>query len=155
MESRMMRKYHVRFGDEQLYQRVTVQFYGGKIARSAGTSAQIIAKQGHFVILRLPSGEIRMVLRNCWATIGEVGNAEINNIRLGKAGRKRWLGWRPHVRGSAMNPCDHPHGGGEGKAPIGRACPVTPWGKPTLGKKTRKNKKYSNEFILRRKSYLK
>ena len=123
---------------------------GGKIARSAGTSAQIIAKQGHFVILRLPSGEIRMVLRNCWATIGEVGNAEINNIRLGKAGRSRWLGWRPHVRGSAMNPVDHPHGGGEGKSPIGRPSPVTPWGKPTLGKKTRKNKKYSNEFILRR-----
>ena len=123
---------------------------GGKMARSAGTSAQIIAKQGHFVILRLPSGEIRMLLRNCWATIGEVGNAEINNIRLGKAGRSRWLGIRPHVRGSAMNPCDHKHGGGEGKSPIGMPSPVTPWGKPTLGKKTRKNKKYSNEFILRR-----
>nr|UIB38835.1 ribosomal protein L2 [Trentepohlia sp. YN1242] len=127
---------------------------GGKMARSAGTSAQIIAKQGYFVILRLPSGEIRMVLRNCWATIGEVGNAEINNVRIGKAGRMRWLGFRPHNRGSSMNPklVDHKHGGGEGKAGIGRPGPVTPWGKPTLGKKTRIKKKYSNEFILRRRA---
>lgn len=124
---------------------------GGKIARSAGTSAQLIARESGFVRLRLPSGETRLVPQTCWATIGQVGNVEAGNKKLGKAGRKRWLGYRPTVRGSAINPVDHPHGGGEGRCPIGRIHPVTPWGKPRLGVKTRCQKKYSNLFILRRK----
>jgi large subunit ribosomal protein L2 len=123
---------------------------GGQLARSAGTAAQIIAKEGNFVTLRLPSGEVRLVSKNCWASIGQVGNVEISNLTLGKAGRKRWLGKRPKVRGVVMNPVDHPHGGGEGRAPIGRSHPVTPWGRPALGQRTRKSKKYSNRFILRR-----
>jgi large subunit ribosomal protein L2 len=123
---------------------------GGQLARSAGTVAQIVAKEGYFVTLRLPSGEIRLVSKNCWATIGQVGNPEVGNLTLGKAGRKRWLGGRPKVRGVVMNPVDHPHGGGEGRAPIGRSRPVSPWGRPALGQRTRASKKYSNRFILRR-----
>lgn len=124
---------------------------GGQLARSAGTSAQIMAKEGSYVTLRLPSGEFRMVHQNCRATIGQVGNLEHENIVVGKAGRSRHLGKRPHVRGVAMNPVDHPHGGGEGKAPVGRPSPVTPWGKPTLGTKTRK-KKASDRLIVRRRA---
>jgi large subunit ribosomal protein L2 len=123
---------------------------GGQLVRAAGTVAQIVAKEGTWVTLRLPSGEVRLVSQNCWATIGRVGNIEAFNLRLGKAGRKRWLGRRPHVRGSAMNPVDHPHGGGEGRAPIGRSRPVSPWGKPSLGAKTRKQKKFSAALILQR-----
>jgi large subunit ribosomal protein L2 len=123
---------------------------GGQLARSAGTLVEILAKEGNFVTVRLPSKEIRLISKNCWATIGQVGNVEAYNITLGKAGRTRWLGIRPTVRGSVMNPVDHPHGGGEGRAPIGRSRPVTPWGKPALGKLTRKPKKYSNLFILRK-----
>ncbi len=123
---------------------------GGQIVRAAGTSAQVVAKEGNFVTLRLPSSEMRMVRRECYATIGQVGNADARNVSLGKAGRKRWTGRRPEVRGSVMNPVDHPHGGGEGRAPIGRSGPVTPWGKPALGAKTRKKKKLSNALIVRR-----
>lgn len=123
---------------------------GGQIARAAGTSVQIIAKEGKNITGRLPSGEIRFISKNSWGTIGQVGNAEINNLTIGKAGRNRWLGKKPRVRGVVKNPVDHPHGGGEGRAPIGRSRPVTPWGKPALGKKTRKIKKYSNNLILRR-----
>ncbi|MDI3533697.1 MAG: large subunit ribosomal protein [Thermosediminibacterales bacterium] len=124
---------------------------GGQIARSAGSSAQLMAKEGGYANLRLPSGEVRLVRLECRATIGQVGNVTHENITIGKAGRSRWIGRRPHVRGSAMNPVDHPHGGGEGRAPIGRKSPVTPWGKPTLGAKTRKKKK-SDKLILRRRS---
>jgi large subunit ribosomal protein L2 len=123
---------------------------GGQLARAAGSLAQIVAKEGGFVTLRLPSGEVRLVSRNCWATVGQVGNFEAINIQVGKAGRKRWLGRRPKVRGVVKNPVDHPHGGGEGRAPIGRSRPVTPWGKPALGQKTRKPKKYSSRLIIRR-----
>jgi large subunit ribosomal protein L2 len=123
---------------------------GAQLARSAGALVEILAKEGNFVTIRLPSKEIRLISKNCWATIGQVGNVEAYNITLGKAGRMRWLGVRPTVRGSVMNPVDHPHGGGEGKAPIGRTRPVTPWGKPALGKITRKPKKYSNIFIIRK-----
>lgn len=123
---------------------------GGQIVRSAGTSAKILAKDGNFVTLRLPSKEIRLVRKNCFATIGEVGNNDAFLIQSGKAGRSRWLGKRPTVRGSAMNPCDHPHGGGEGRAPIGRTQPLTPWGKTALGIKTRKTKKSTNSYILYR-----
>ena len=123
---------------------------GGQIIRSAGTSAQVVAKDGNFVTLRMPSGEVRLVHNRCYATIGEVGNAENKNLVLGKAGRSRWLGIRPTVRGVVMNPCDHPHGGGEGRSPIGRARPVTPWGKPALGIKTRRNNKYSDFCIIRK-----
>lgn len=123
---------------------------GGQIVRAAGTSAQLVAKEGNFVTLKLPSSEVRMVRKDCYATIGQVGNAEKRNTSLGKAGRTRWLGRRPQVRGSVMNPCDHPHGGGEGRAPIGRSGPVTPWGKPALGKKTRKKGKGSDSLIVRR-----
>lgn len=122
---------------------------GGQMARAAGTSAQILAKEGNYVTLRLPSGEMRMVLDRCTATVGQVGNVDHNNIRFGKAGRKRWLGIRPAVRGSAMNPNDHPHGGGEGRSPIGMPGPKSPWGKPTLGKRTR-GKKPSDKYIVRR-----
>lgn len=120
---------------------------GGQFVRAAGTVAQIVAKEGAFVTLRLPSGEIRLIPKECWATIGQVGNIESINIRIGKAGRNRWLGKRPHVRGSVMNPVDHPHGGGEGRCPIGHARPLSPWGKPALGKKTRRTKKYSDAYI--------
>jgi len=120
---------------------------GGQIVRSAGTAAQLLAKEGVYAHLRLPSGEVRLVRRECMATIGQVGNVEHGNIKLGKAGRSRWLGRRPHTRGSAMSPRDHPHGGGEGKSPIGMPSPKTPWGKPTLGKKTRRNKA-TGKYIL-------
>jgi large subunit ribosomal protein L2 len=123
---------------------------GGQIVRSAGATAQVVAKEGDYVTLKLPSGEIRMLRRECYATIGQVGNVEARNLSDGKAGRTRWKGKRPHVRGSVMNPVDHPHGGGEGRAPIGRSGPVTPWGKPTLGAKTRKRNKPSNAMIVRR-----
>lgn len=122
---------------------------GGQIVRAAGTSAQVVAKEGNYVTLRLPSTEVRMVRRECYATIGQVGNTDARNITLGKAGRKRWKGRRPEVRGSVMNPVDHPHGGGEGRAPIGRSGPVTPWGKPALGAKTRNKKKASSALIVR------
>ena len=123
---------------------------GGQLVRAAGAYAQIVAKEGQFVTIKLPSGEVRLFRQECYATIGQVGNIEHSNIAIGKAGRSRWLGKKPRVRGVAMNPVDHPHGGGEGKSPIGRIQPVTPWGKPTLGVKTRKSKKYSNSYILRR-----
>ncbi len=122
---------------------------GGQIARSAGSAAQLAAKEGKYGHLRLPSGEVRLILLDCRATIGQLGNLEHENIRIGKAGRSRWLGRRPAVRGAAMNPVDHPHGGGEGKAPIGMKSPVTPWGKPTLGYKTRKKRKASDQYIVR------
>lgn len=122
---------------------------GGQMARAAGTAAQLVAKEGNYATLRLPSGEIRRVNVKCRATIGQVGNVEHSNIKLGKAGRKRHMGWRPTVRGSAMDPASHPHGGGEGKAPIGLPGPKTPWGKPALGKKTR-GRKPSDKFIVRR-----
>lgn len=123
---------------------------GGQIVRAAGASAQLMAREGGFATLRLPSGEIRMVHEACRATIGQVGNIDHENITIGKAGRSRWLNKRPHVRGVVMNPVDHPHGGGEGKSPIGLKSPVTPWGKPTLGYKTRKKKKASNKYIVKR-----
>ncbi|TVQ05978.1 MAG: 50S ribosomal protein L2 [Leptolyngbya sp. DLM2.Bin27] len=123
---------------------------GGQMVRSAGAGAQVVAKEGDYVTLKLPSTEVRMVRRECYATIGQVGNADVRNVSLGKAGRKRWLGRRPEVRGSVMNPVDHPHGGGEGRAPIGRSGPVTPWGKPALGYKTRKKNKDSDKYVVRR-----
>ncbi|MCX8032009.1 MAG: 50S ribosomal protein L2 [Thermoleophilia bacterium] len=124
---------------------------GGQIARAAGTSAQVMAKEGNYAVLRLPSGEMRMIHLDCRATVGEVGNAEHENLVVGKAGRKRWLGVRPGVRGTTMNPVDHPHGGGEGSTPPGRPS-VTPWGKPTHGHKTRKANKPSNKYIVRRRN---
>ena len=124
---------------------------GGELARSAGTSAQILGREGAYVMIRLSSGEQRKVLGTCMATVGEVGNEDASLVKLGKAGRKRHMGIRPTVRGSVMNPNDHPHGGGEGRAPIGRKAPVTPWGKPALGYKTRK-KKQSDKFIVRRRN---
>ena len=130
-----------------------VELYPGKgaqLARSAGTMAQLMGKENNMAMIRLPSGEMRNVPLNCMATIGQVGNVEHENVKIGKAGRKRHMGWRPTVRGSVMNPCDHPHGGGEGKSPIGRPGPVTPWGKPALGYKTRKNHKASDKFIVKR-----
>lgn len=125
---------------------------GAQLVRSAGSSAQLMAKEGNYATLRLPSGEMRYVRIECRATIGTVSNATNDIINLGKAGRKRHMGWRPTVRGSVMNPNDHPHGGGEGKSPVGRPSPVTPWGKPALGYKTRKNKKYSDRFIIKRRN---
>jgi large subunit ribosomal protein L2 len=125
---------------------------GGQIVRAGGTSAKILAKEGDYVTLRLPPKEIRLIRKECLATIGEVSNNDAFLVQSGKAGRTRWLGKRPTVRGSVMNPCDHPHGGGEGRAPIGRSRPLTPWGKPALGMKTRKTKKASNAYILRRRS---
>ena len=125
---------------------------GGQLIRSAGTSAQILGKEGRFVTLRMASGEVRKILGTCKATIGVVGNDEYNLVNLGKAGRSRWLGIRPTVRGSVMNPNDHPHGGGEGKSPVGRPSPMTPRGKMALGVKTRKSKKSSNKLIIRRKN---
>jgi large subunit ribosomal protein L2 len=123
---------------------------GGQIVRAGGTSAKILAKEGNYITLRLPSKEIRLVRKECFATIGEVSNNDAFLVKSGKAGRTRWLGKRPTVRGSVMNPCDHPHGGGEGRAPIGRTRPLTPWGKPALGMKTRKKKNLSDAYILRR-----
>ncbi len=125
---------------------------GGQLARAAGNSAQLMAKEGAYALLRLPSGELRNVPVSCMATVGQVGNTDHENVKVGKAGRKRHMGWRPTVRGSVMNPCDHPHGGGEGKAPIGRPGPVTPWGKPALGYKTRKTKKTSDKLIVKRRN---
>ena len=125
---------------------------GAQLVRSAGLGAQLMAKEGKYAHVRLPSSEMRLVSVNCKATIGKVGNSEHENIKLGKAGRTRWLGKRPEVRGSVMNPNDHPHGGGEGRAPIGRSGPVTPWGKPALGYKTRNKKKASNKFIVKRRN---
>ena len=125
---------------------------GAQMVRSAGNGAQLMAKEGNYAQVRLPSGEVRMVRINCRATIGEVGNIEHANIQIGKAGRKRHMGWRPTVRGSVMNPNDHPHGGGEGRAPIGRKGPVTPWGKPALGYKTRNKHKDSSKYIVRRRN---
>jgi len=132
-----------------------VELYPGKgaqLARSAGVMAQLIAKEGGKALLRLPSGEMRYVPGECMATIGQVSNIEHENVHLGKAGRKRHMGWRPTVRGSVMNPCDHPHGGGEGKSPIGRPGPVTPWGKPALGYKTRKTHNRSDKYIVKRRN---
>ncbi len=123
---------------------------GGKMVRAAGQSAQLMAKEEKYSHVRLPSGEMRLVLTRCRATIGTLGNAEHENIKIGKAGRKRHMGIRPTVRGSVMNPVDHPHGGGEGRAPVGHAGPMTPWGKPALGYKTRKKNKQSNKFIVKR-----
>lgn len=122
---------------------------GGQMVRAAGNSAQLMAKEGDYAQVRIPSGEVRMVRIECRATIGQVGNLDHENITIGKAGRKRHMGIRPTVRGSVMNPCDHPHGGGEGRAPIGRPAPVTPWGKPALGYKTRKKNKASDKYVVR------
>ena len=123
---------------------------GGKLVRTAGQSAQLMAKEGKYAHVRLPSGEMRLILARCRATIGVIGNADHENVKIGKAGRKRHMGWRPEVRGSVMNPVDHPHGGGEGKAPVGHSGPMTPWGKPALGYKTRKKNKQSDKFIVKR-----
>ena len=125
---------------------------GAQLVRSAGNAAQLMAKEGRYAQVRLPSGEVRMILVVAKATIGQVGNIDYSNMSIGKAGRKRHMGVRPTVRGSVMNPCDHPHGGGEGKSPIGRPGPVTPWGKPALGYKTRKKKNKSDKFIVRRRN---
>ena len=125
---------------------------GGQLVRSAGSAAQLMAKENGMALLRLPSSELRNVPDSCIATIGQVGNTDHENVKIGKAGRKRNMGWRPTVRGSVMNPCDHPHGGGEGKSPVGRPGPVTPWGKPALGYKTRKKHKQSDRLIVRRRN---
>lgn len=124
---------------------------GGQVARSAGVAAQLLAKEGPYAQVRMPSGEVRLVSQQCMATVGQVGNPDHANVKLGKAGRKRWMGWRPTVRGSAMTPRDHPHGGGEGRSPIGMPGPKTPWGKPTLGFKTRRNKA-TDKYIVRSRS---
>jgi large subunit ribosomal protein L2 len=132
-----------------------VELYPGKgaqLARAAGNMAQLMAKENNMALLRLPSGELRNVPISCMATIGQVGNIDHENVKIGKAGRKRNMGWRPTVRGSVMNPCDHPHGGGEGKSPVGRPGPVTPWGKPALGYKTRKTHNRSDKFIVKRRN---
>ncbi len=132
-----------------------IELYPGKgaqLARSAGNMAQLMAKENGMALLRLPSSELRNVPAACMATVGQVSNPEHSNVNYGKAGRKRHMGWRPTVRGSVMNPCDHPHGGGEGKSPIGRPGPVTPWGKPALGYKTRNKKNRSNKYIVKRRS---
>ena len=123
---------------------------GGQLARAAGIMAQLMAKENGYALVRLPSGELRNLPQSCKATIGQVGNIDHENVKIGKAGRKRHMGWRPTVRGSVMNPVDHPHGGGEGKSPVGRPGPVTPWGKPTLGYKTRKKSLASDKFIVKR-----
>jgi len=125
---------------------------GGQLVRSAGAQAQLMAKEGGMAQVRLPSGEVRYIRMNCLATIGQVGNIEHDTVKIGKAGKKRHMGIRPTVRGSVMNPCDHPHGGGEGKSPIGRPSPVTPWGKPALGYKTRKKKNRTDKFIVKRRN---
>ncbi|MBS5659803.1 MAG: 50S ribosomal protein L2 [Clostridiales bacterium] len=132
-----------------------VELYPGKgaqLVRAAGNMAQLMAKEGAYALVRLPSGELRNVPVNCVATIGQVGNIDHENVSIGKAGRKRHMGWRPTVRGSVMNPCDHPHGGGEGKSPVGRPGPVTPWGKPALGYKTRAKHHRSDKFIVKRRN---
>ncbi len=122
---------------------------GGQLARAAGTSAQLLGREGKYATVRLPSGEVRRIHEDCMATIGQVGNTDHGNVKLGKAGRKRWMGWRPTVRGTAMDPNSHPHGGGEGRSPVGMPGPKTPWGKPALGKKTRRNKR-TDQYIVRR-----
>ncbi|MAS37650.1 MAG: 50S ribosomal protein L2 [Anaerolineaceae bacterium] len=122
---------------------------GGQLARAAGTSAQLLAKEGIYAQVRLPSGEVRLIHERCMATIGQVGNTDHGNIKLGKAGRRRWMGWRPSVRGTAMDPASHPHGGGEGRSPVGMAGPKTPWGKPALGKRTRVSRR-TDRYIVRR-----
>ncbi len=124
---------------------------GGQVVRSAGAAARLMVKEGDYALVRLPSSEVRRIRGDCLATIGQIGNVDHQNIKLGKAGRKRWLGWRPTVRGSAMNPCDHPHGGGEGRSPIGMPGPKTPWGKPALGYRTRKAKASDKMIVKRRK----
>lgn len=132
-----------------------VELYPGKgaqLVRAAGNQAQLMAKEGEYALVRLPSGELRNIPARCMATVGQVGNIDHENVSIGKAGRKRHMGWRPTVRGSVMNPCDHPHGGGEGKSPIGRPSPVTPWGKPTLGYKTRAKHHRSDKFIVKRRN---
>lgn len=132
-----------------------VELYPGKgaqLVRSAGNMAQLMAREGAYALVRLPSGELRNIPANCMATVGQVGNTDHENVSIGKAGRKRHMGWRPTVRGSVMNPCDHPHGGGEGRSPIGRPGPVTPWGKPALGYKTRKKHHRSDKFIVKRRN---
>lgn len=132
-----------------------IELYPGKgaqLVRSAGNQAQLMAKEGAYALIRLPSGELRNVPVECMATVGQVGNTNHENVNIGKAGKKRHMGWRPTVRGSVMNPCDHPHGGGEGKSPIGRPGPVSPWGKPTLGYKTRKKHHRSDKFIVKRRN---
>jgi len=126
--------------------------YGAQLVRSAGTAAQLMAKEGDLAQVRLPSGEVRYVRTNCTACVGQVGNVDHENVHIGKAGRTRHMGIRPTVRGSVMNPCDHPHGGGEGRAPVGRPGPVTPWGKPALGYKTRKTKNRTDKFIVKRRN---
>ena len=126
--------------------------HGAQLVRSAGTAAQLMAKEGELAQVRLPSGEVRYIRTNCFACIGQVGNLDHENVHIGKAGRTRHMGIRPTVRGSVMNPCDHPHGGGEGRSPIGRSGPVTPWGKPALGYKTRKTKNPTNKFIVKRRN---
>nr|NP_050827.1 ribosomal protein L2 [Nephroselmis olivacea]Q9TL18.1 RecName: Full=Large ribosomal subunit protein uL2c; AltName: Full=50S ribosomal protein L2, chloroplastic [Nephroselmis olivacea]AAD54798.1 ribosomal protein L2 [Nephroselmis olivacea] len=125
-------------------------YNGGQLVRAAGAVAQLVAKEGGFGTLRMPSGEVRLVAKDCWATVGQVGHVESINLTLGKAGRSRWLDRRPRVRGSVMNACDHPHGGGEGRCPIGHPGPLTPWGKPALGQRTRARKKYSDALLVRR-----
>ena len=132
-----------------------IELYPGKgaqLVRSAGNMAQLMGKEDNYALVRLPSGEMRKVPVNCMATIGQVGNIDHENVNIGKAGRKRHMGWRPTVRGSVMNPCDHPHGGGEGRAPVGRPTPVTPWGKPTMGYKTRAKHHRSDKFIVKRRN---
>ena len=132
-----------------------IELYPGKgaqLVRSAGNMAQLMGREGNYVMVRLPSGEMRYIPSNCMATIGQVSNLDHENVHLGKAGRKRHMGWRPTVRGSVMNPCDHPHGGGEGKSPVGRPSPVSPWGKPTMGYKTRNKKARTNKFIVKRRN---
>ncbi|MBC8537095.1 50S ribosomal protein L2 [Feifania hominis] len=132
-----------------------IELYPGKgaqLVRSAGNSAQLMAKEGDYAQVRLPSGEVRLIRLNCKATIGQVGNIDHENVSIGKAGRKRHMGWRPTVRGSVMNPCDHPHGGGEGKSPVGQPSPMTPWGKPALGYKTRSKKNRTDKFIVKRRN---
>lgn len=124
---------------------------GGQVVRSAGAAARLMVKEGDYALVRLPSSEVRRIRGDCLATIGQIGNVDHQNIKLGKAGRKRWMGWRPTVRGSAMNPCDHPHGGGEGRSPIGMPGPKTPWGKPALGYRTRKAKASDKMIVKRRK----
>ena len=126
--------------------------YGAQLVRSAGTAAQLMAKEGDLAQVRLPSGEVRYVRTNCTACVGQVGNVDHENVHIGKAGRTRHMGIRPTVRGSVMNPCDHPHGGGEGRSPVGRPGPVTPWGKPAMGLKTRKTKNRTNKFIVKRRN---
>ena len=125
---------------------------GGQLVRSAGNQAQLMAKENGYALVRLPSGEMRNIPLNCIATVGQVGNIDHENVNIGKAGRKRHMGWRPANRGSVMNPCDHPHGGGEGRAPVGRPGPVTPWGKPAMGYKTRKKKNPTDKFIVKRRN---